>query len=229
MFEPYRKEIATAYAAADESAALTASVKRGWRELAQDSVDRAAGIGLLLEVEETEDPEPYPDAFAMCADIVGGHFLVSTAHCEHPLWTPAQNIAFRTVHDVLGHYAASVAAGWKPDFATIDDFAVIDGMIGGEPQHFAVAAFDWEGENTACLAHVRLLLSRESRLALFCECIAQTAYAIERGGFTTQKVADLSHWPQIILNTAHFYEASDVMVDWLYGNFRSCVTNNHTT
>lgn len=185
MFNAYLQPIADAYAAAPviESAVYIDDVcaapsTRGWMELAADVEERAAGIRLLLNVSETDDPEPYLDAAAMCEDIGQGRFLVSRAHSEHPIWTAEENVAFRIVHDVLGHYAASVAlgygAGWMAEY---------------EPN--VVAGFDWEGENAACAAHARLLRTPAERIALFTECIAQTAYAIAFGGFGPQKVVDL--------------------------------------
>jgi len=158
----------------------------GWRELAEDSVERAAGIRLLLDVEEVPYDEPYSNAAEMCGDIWGGHFMVSTTHCEHPLWTPAENVAFRIVHDVLGHYAASVAGGF-PNWTR---------GAGDElrPSAAVVAGFDWEGETRACGAHAPILPSSDARRALFTECLGQTAYAIERGRFPEQAVGYLDSY-----------------------------------
>jgi hypothetical protein len=178
-FNPYVAAVAAAYGrllkVRREGSPFVPSdtIDLAWRDLAEDSVERAAGIRLLLNVEETADPEPYGDAFQMVADIARGRFIVSTAHCEHPIWTPAENVAFRIVHDVLGHYAASVANGWHPDT---------------EHAAFTVAGFDWYGEVAACNAHVRLLPTEAARKALFTECLAQTAYAIVCGGFGPQEV-----------------------------------------
>lgn len=98
-----------------------------YKELADDSVRRAAELAKQLHIEVTDNPEPYPHAQAMADDIhKRQHFEVSRANSEHPLWTPEQNVAFRTVHDVLGH-----------------------GVSGGD--------FGWEGENQACAAHFPLL------------------------------------------------------------------------
>jgi hypothetical protein len=190
MFDAYLQPIANAYAAAPElqsSATETVAGTKAWEALADDSVDRAAGIRLLLDVSETDDPEPYPDAAAMCEDIACGRFLVSNAHSEHPIWTVADNVAFRIVHDVLGHYAASIAGGYDLDRQAHR----AQGREGVPDSVFYVAGFDWEGENAACAAHVRLLHTPAERSALFTECIAQTGYAIASGGFGPQKVADL--------------------------------------
>lgn len=98
-----------------------------FKALADDSMRRADALRNQLDIEEVNDPEPYPHAQAMADDIhKRKHFTVSTANSEHPMWTPEQNTAFRIVHDVLGH-----------------------GVSGGD--------FGWEGENRACQAHFPLL------------------------------------------------------------------------
>lgn len=195
MFESFLNEIAAAYDRAPEYSTapgiaalqLPPHVLQGWAELATDAEDRAATIRLLLDVSVTDDPEPYPDAAAMCEDIACGRFIVSDAHSEHPIWTVSQNVDFRIVHDVLGHYAASVALGYDLDRQA----HAAQGRREVPDSVFSVAGFDWRGENLACAAHVRLLGDPLARMALFTECIAQTGYAIARGGFGPQKVADL--------------------------------------
>lgn len=122
-----------------------------------------------IDVRETDDPEPWPDARAMCRALVhayrdGTPWTVSRAFSAHPIWTPDENIAFRIVHDVIGH-----------------------GRSGG--------GFDWAGENAACAAHAPLLTHR-ARRALFTECIAQTGYAIAAGGFGEQRIGLLDDGPQ---------------------------------
>lgn len=85
-----------------------------FKELADDSMRRAKVLREQLHIEETNDPEPYPHAQAMADDIhKRQHFLVSRANSEHPLWTPEQNVAFRTVHDVLGHSVSGGDFGWE--------------------------------------------------------------------------------------------------------------------
>jgi hypothetical protein len=109
---PYVDHLAAIADAYDRAPMRQSGIETGWHELAADSVARAAGIRTWLAVEETDASEPYPDAAAMFADIARGHFMVSRAHCEHPVWTPAQNVAFRIVHDVCGHYASGGDFGW---------------------------------------------------------------------------------------------------------------------
>lgn len=173
--------IADAYAAAP---LRDAYILPAYSELARDSLERAAVVRLLIDVQETDDAEPYPDPVAMFRDIAGGRFVVSRANSDHPLWTVAENVAFRIVHDVLGHYAASVAMGWHPG---ADSRPAETVCIAAPP----VAGFDWPGEVRACVQHVALL-PLDARPALFTECLGQTAYAIREGFDTlTQKMADL--------------------------------------
>ena len=102
---------AIAQAYADAPVYVPAAVD-AWRELAADSVARAAVIRAELAVVETDDPEPYPDAPTMCEDIAAGRFVVSRANCDHPLWTVDENVAFRIVHDTVGHYLSGGDFGW---------------------------------------------------------------------------------------------------------------------
>lgn len=98
-----------------------------YKTLADDSMRRANVLRKQLEVEETNNPEPYLSHDKMLDDIhKRQHYTVSQAHTEHPLWTPEQVIAYRMTHDILGH-----------------------GVSGG--------GFDWEGENKATQAHMPLL------------------------------------------------------------------------
>lgn len=85
-----------------------------YKELADDSMRRADVLRNQLHIEEVNDPEPYPHAQAMTDDIhKRQHFQVSRANSEHPLWTPEQNVAFRIVHDVLGHGVSGGDFGWE--------------------------------------------------------------------------------------------------------------------
>lgn len=84
-----------------------------WDELAADSAQRAAQIRQQYNYSVTDDPEPYPDAQAMFDDMGRGNFVVSRAHSEHPIWTPEQNVDFRTVHDVLGHGQSGADFSWE--------------------------------------------------------------------------------------------------------------------
>ena len=139
-----------------------------WSELAEHSQRAARTLRSIWAIAETDEPEPYADASAMFADLDAGRFTVSRANSEHPIWTVEENVNFRIVHDIAGHYAAH--------------------NLG----HFA--DFDWIGENHACAEHFADLRSDGYVLAmaaLFTECIAQTGSAIHNGAFGPQKIGIL--------------------------------------
>lgn len=118
------KEIADAYV---KLPVYDPKAAGAWKELADDSVRRMAILGQQIEIEVTDDPEPYASQQEMCQDLhQNKHFLVSRANTQHPVWTTDQVVAFRVVHDIMGHC-----------------------VTGG--------AFDWVGENAACGAHFPLL------------------------------------------------------------------------
>lgn len=84
-----------------------------WKALADDSMRRAEVVKQQIQVEIVPDPEPYDTPQEMCQDVhQNKHFLVSSANCQHPVWTVEQNIAFRIVHDVLGHCVSGGDFGW---------------------------------------------------------------------------------------------------------------------
>ena len=175
MFDAHLETVASRYGRVLDEARhgrawteTNAEERYAWRALADDSVKRAEVIRTELTVIETDHPEPYPDAATMTDGIRAGIFYVSRAHCAHPIWTPEENVAFRIVHDVIGH-----------------------GRSGG--------AFDWEGENRACETHAAEL-SIVARYALFTECIAQTGFAIARGGFGPQVCKFLDGHPLPLLH-----------------------------
>jgi hypothetical protein len=89
-----------------------------WKELADDSMARFRELQKQLHIEVTDDPEPYASAKEMTDDIHGKqHFWVSRANSEHPVWTPEQNVAFRAVHDVLGHAVSGGGFDWHGENA----------------------------------------------------------------------------------------------------------------
>lgn len=84
-----------------------------WIELAQDSVRRAQVLGTQLKIEVVDNPEPYETPQQMCEDVhKNKHFYVSRANSQHPVWTVDQNVAFRIVHDVMGHCVSGGDFGW---------------------------------------------------------------------------------------------------------------------
>lgn len=161
-------EIADAYDALPTVPVFPHDMRRAadaWTELAEHSVANAKILRGMWDIRVTDESEPYADASEMFADILRGKFVVSRANSEHPIWTVEENVAFRIVHDIGGHFAA-----WTL----------------GKP-----ADFDWIGENNACAEHFADLRSAGYTLAmgaLFTECIAQTGSAIRNGAFGPQKI-----------------------------------------
>jgi hypothetical protein len=111
MFTDQLQPIAEAYA---KASVYDPKAAAAFMELAQDSVRRADAIKRQLHVEVVDDPEPYVNAKEMADDIHNKrHFYVSRANSNHPLWSVDQNVAFRIVHDVLGHAVSGGDFGWQ--------------------------------------------------------------------------------------------------------------------
>ncbi len=47
------------------------------------------------------DYDPYPSHVEQFADIRQGYLKISTLHCEHPVWSPKENVKFRAIHDLI--------------------------------------------------------------------------------------------------------------------------------
>lgn len=111
LFTHKLPEIAESYAKAP---VFDPKAAPAWKELAQDSMARMAELQRQgLHVEVVDDPEPYHSTQEMADDIhKNKHVSISRANSEHPLWTEEQNVAFRTVHDVMGHAVAGGDFGW---------------------------------------------------------------------------------------------------------------------
>ena len=110
-----------------------------WYEVHAYHLALTYGIGII----PTDNPEPYPDAATMALwTRQTRRFYVSRAYCDHEGWTPAQNVAYRVVHDMIGH-------------------AILDRRT----PHDDVPAFTTEGELLAW----RLHLSHLRKLALIPE------------------------------------------------------------
>jgi len=154
-------------AAAYKQAPLFSSLaKPSWLALAAHSVENAARLRSLYAITETAESQPYRSAAEMFSDLEQGRMLVSNANSVHPLWTVAENVAFRITHDITGHYAAH---------------------CNGAP----VADFSWEGELAAAEWHTSTLPVGIIRDALFTEVVGQAAFFLVYGTFTDQKVAFL--------------------------------------
>lgn len=84
-----------------------------WKALAAESKVQADAIRKQINVEETDDPDPYPNMEAMQHDIHHNkHLLVSRSNAEHPIWTQEDAVNFRIVQDVLGHAQSGGGYDW---------------------------------------------------------------------------------------------------------------------
>jgi hypothetical protein len=105
------QEIAQAY---QEAPIYDPNAAPAWRELAQDSLRRAKLLQTQIHIEVVDEPEPYPSVQDMSDDVrKNAHLFVSRAHADHPVWSVDESVAFRIVHDVLGHVAAGSDFGWQ--------------------------------------------------------------------------------------------------------------------
>jgi hypothetical protein len=101
------RPMADAYAAAPEvpnGRTLRADMSERWAAAASYFGTYADMLRRSIDVDVQAVGEPYADDAEMFADIDGGHFTVSNLFCDHPLWTPSQNVDFRIYHDHFGHY-----------------------------------------------------------------------------------------------------------------------------
>jgi hypothetical protein len=104
------QEIAEAYATAP---AYDPKAGPAWKELANDSVRRMEVLAQQIDIEIVDDPEPYSSSQEMCEDVHNKRKCkVSRANSEHPIWSVDENVAFRVVHDVLGHCVSGGDFGW---------------------------------------------------------------------------------------------------------------------
>lgn len=105
------EEIAKAYA---QAKSWDANAAAAFKALADDSVHRAAVLGQQLHVEVVDDPHPYETVGALIKDIYDNrHMFVSRANPEHPIWSIEQVIAFRTVHNAMGHAVSGGGWDWE--------------------------------------------------------------------------------------------------------------------
>lgn len=91
--------------ARQDAATVTDADRKLWTDFAHYNQSVADVIRRRLHVIVTDDPEPYVSSVAQSACIDSGHFFVSRAFCQHPVWTVSDNVAFRIAHDIRGHHA----------------------------------------------------------------------------------------------------------------------------
>lgn len=106
-----KEEIAKAYRALPvfDPKALPA-----WQALADESRAQAAAAMRQLDVQVVDDPEPYESAKELCEDVKrNSRLLVSRASVEHPVWSPADVINFRVVHEAIGRCQSGGDFTWR--------------------------------------------------------------------------------------------------------------------
>lgn len=94
---------------------LEANAVEAWKALRNETIPQFESLqrGGALSIEIVCDPEPYSDAAEMFADMDRGRILISSANSEHPIWTVEENVAFRAVHDILGHGVSRSDFSWE--------------------------------------------------------------------------------------------------------------------
>jgi hypothetical protein len=108
----YRDQIEAIADAYDALPGYDELAAQAWKALAADSAQKANAIREQYNVSVTDEAEPYENAEQMFEDLNQGNFVVSRANSEHPIWTPDENVDFRIVHDVLGHYPTGGDFSW---------------------------------------------------------------------------------------------------------------------
>lgn len=160
------ENVAGEYAGIAAMAALiepTAEEREAWALLGADSLRRAAAIRGLLDVRETDDPEPYSNAEAMFADIRMGRYAVSTAASDHPIWDVSTNVAFRVVHDVRGHFFSGGDFGWSGERKACGAHAPL------------LPAFARQALYTECIAQTAHCIARGAFTAQACAFLPSAA------------------------------------------------------
>lgn len=105
------EDVARAYA---EAPVYDPKAAGAWKDLASDAVHRFDTLAQQLDIEVVDQPNPYPTVQEMCDDVhQNQHLFVSRLNTSHPIWSTDQVIAFRAVHDVLGHCVTGSDYGWE--------------------------------------------------------------------------------------------------------------------
>lgn len=134
-----------------------AHARWAWHKLADYAHSEANRLRRLwgLTVTTTTESDPYADAAEQARAISRGHLRISSANCDHPLWTPAQNVWFRTWHD-MSHFLDGT--DFSPE---------------GELETFQRSAARMLADGQ----------TRHTAAALFSESVYQLAYSVAHGSF----------------------------------------------
>lgn len=151
--------------------------REGWTYLARHISTQVFHIERRVLVRQVDLPDPYVSERHQRADIAAGRFNVSRLHCEHPLWTPSENVSFRIWHDVDGH----------------------DQLHAPFDRHGEVLVF-WHHANQ--LRNELSIGTEADRLqaidALFSESIYQLAHCISTGYFAKQRAVRLGRYGRVV-------------------------------
>lgn len=94
-------EVIAAHAADDRL--IDPPHRAAWDSLLLEAKRLVAELRLVLDIRFVAH-EAYAGPDEIRDDVLGNRRLaISTLHCEHPLWSPADNCEFRVAHDILGH------------------------------------------------------------------------------------------------------------------------------
>jgi hypothetical protein len=173
----YRKLVADAYDVAPE---FDASVVKHWQALNEsnhilfkrllsktkiilisaDEKNEGETLYLLDEpyIIQKFEGDPYPTQKEMKGDWENtGTIMISIDYSDHPVFSVADNVIFRCVHDFIVHILGDHEFGDKGEIASYN-------------------------------LHAKLVPPL-ALPALFTEVVGQACYAVEYGGFPTQKIA----------------------------------------
>lgn len=155
---------------------------KGWDSLRIHFLSSKPAHGRCVVVE-TSDPEPYESEEAQHNSIERGLFLVSNQHCEHPYWSPADNVRFRAWHDIDGHESL------RAPFNRYGEVAVF-------ARH---AEAIWHDPAIGTRADRRWAID-----ALFCESLLQLATWITTGRFAGQRCVLLGRYGRCLRDAIRF-------------------------
>ena len=97
----FSRDVVEAHAADDRL--IDPPHRAAWDALLRDAQRMVAALRPLIEIRHVAH-DAYTGPDDMREDVLRNRRLdVSTLHCDHPLWSPEQNCAFRVAHDILGH------------------------------------------------------------------------------------------------------------------------------
>jgi len=97
----FSSDVVAAYAA--DERLFDPPHRASWDLLLREAQRLVAALRPVLEIRFVPF-EAYTGPDDLREDVLQNYRLeVSTLHCEHPLWSPAENCAFRVAHDILGH------------------------------------------------------------------------------------------------------------------------------